>query len=108
MVVNFDRYGSPGLSTSVSQPLNTNFTDGFRYTGSALPSLPAAPQGGFPFTPPTIIGGFGATVGVDSNLVAPYSMLLNLSYARPIAKEVTIEAGYIGRLGRKGLLQQDY
>ena len=108
MVVNFDRSGSPGLSTSVSQPLNTDFTDGFRYTGGGLPALPPAPQGGFPFTPPTIIGGFGSTVGVTSNLVAPYSMLLNMSYTRPIAAGVTVEAGYIGRLARKGLLQQDY
>ncbi len=108
MVVNFDRSGSPGLSTSVSQPLNTDFTTGFRYTGGGLPALPAAPQGGFPFTPPAIIGGFGATVGVDRNLVAPYSILLNMSYTRPIVKGVTIEAGYIGRLGRKGLLQQDF
>jgi hypothetical protein len=108
MVVNFDRSGSPGLSTSVSQPLNTDFTDGFRYTGGALPTLPAAPQGGFPFTPPTIIGGFGSTVGVTSNLVAPYSILLNLSYTRPTVAGITVEAGYIGRLARKGLLQQDY
>src|SRR6185295_5060816 len=84
MVTNFDRSGSPGLSTSVSQPRNTDFTDGFRYTGGGLPALPAAPQGGFPFTPPAIIGGFGATVGVDQNLVAPYSILLNMSYTRPL------------------------
>ena len=108
MVVNFDKSGSPGLSTSVSQPLNTDFTDGFRYTGGTLPALPAAPQGGFPFTPPTIIGGFGSTVGVASNLRAPYSILFNMSVTRPIAKGMTIEAGYIGRLGRKGLLQQDF
>jgi hypothetical protein len=108
MVVNFDKSGSPGLSTSISQPQNTDFTSGFRYTGGGLPALPAAPQGGFPFTPPAIIGGFGATVGVDQNLVAPYSILLNMSYTRPIAKGVTVEAGYIGRLARKGLLQQDF
>jgi hypothetical protein len=108
MVVNFDRYGSPGLSTSVSQPLNTDFSDAFRYTGGGFPSLPPAPQGGFPFTPPTIIGGFGATVGVNSNLVAPYSMLFNMSYARPVVAGMTVEVGYVGRLGRKGLLQQDY
>src|SRR5262249_26110225 len=59
MVVSFDRFGSPGLSTLVSQPLNTDFTDGFRYTGGGVPSLPAAPQGGFPVTPPPIIGGVG-------------------------------------------------
>jgi Carboxypeptidase regulatory-like domain len=108
MVVNFDKSGSPGLSNSVSQPLNTDFTSGFRYTGGALPALPAAPTGGFPFTPPTIIGGFGATVGVDKNLVAPYSVLLNTSYTRPIARGLTVELGYFGRLGRKGLLQQDF
>jgi hypothetical protein len=108
MVVNFDRSGSPGLSTTVSQPRNTDFTDGFRYTGGGVPELPAAPQGGFPFTPPTIIGGFGSTVGVTSNLVAPYSMLMNLSYTRPLVEGITVEAGYIGRLGRKGLLQQDF
>src|SRR6185369_15424685 len=90
MVVNFDKSGSPGLSTSISQPQNTDFTTGFRYTGAGLPALPAAPQGGFPFTPPTIIGGFGATVGVDHNLVAPYSILLNMSYTRPVAKGVTV------------------
>lgn len=108
MVTNFDRSGSPGLSTSVSQPRNTDFTDGFRYTGTGLPALPAAPQGGFPFTPPTIIGGFGSTVGVTSNLVAPYSILLNMTYTRNVVEGITVEAGYIGRLGRKGLLQQDY
>jgi hypothetical protein len=101
MVVNFDRSGSPGLLTSVSQPLNTDFTDGFRFTGGGLPPLPAAPQGGFPFTPPAIIGGFGSTVGVTSNLVAPYSMLFNMSYTRPVVANITVEAGYIGRLARK-------
>src|SRR5262249_48726512 len=45
---------------------------------------------------------------VASDLVAPYQYLLNLNYARPLAKSVTIEAGYIGRLGHKGLMQQDF
>ncbi len=31
-----------------------------------------------------------------------------MSYTRPIAEGITVEAGYIGRLGRKGLLQQDF
>lgn len=108
MVVNFDRSGSPGLATSVTQPRNTNFSDSFRYTGSSLPSLPPAPAGGFPFTPPTIVGGFNSNLGVSPDLVAPYSYLLNASYARPLPQKLTIEVGYIGRLTRKGLVQQDY
>ena len=35
------------------------------------------------------------------NLVAPYSYLLNASYARPLPKSLTIEVGYIGRLAAR-------
>jgi len=108
MATSFAASGSPGLATSVTQPSNTDFTDSFRYTGGALPALPAAPQGGFPFTPPAVAGGFGSYSGVNPNLVAPYSMLLNMSYARPLPGKLTLEAGYIGRLSRKGILRQDY
>ena len=108
MATSFAASGSPGLATSVTQPSNTDFTDSFRYSGGALPSLPAAPQGGFPFTPPAVAGGFGSYSGVNPNLVAPYSMLLNLNYTRPLPGKMTIELGYIGRLSRKGILRQDY
>jgi hypothetical protein len=108
MVTSFASSGSPGLSTTVSQPLNTDFTTSFRYTGGALPTIPAAPATGFPFTPPTIIGGFTSFSGVASDLVAPYQYLLNFSYARPLPKKMTIEVGYIGRLSHKGLMQQDF
>lgn len=108
MATSFAASGSPGLATTVTQPSNTDFTDSFRYTGGGLPTLPAAPQGGFPFTPPAVAGGFGSYAAVNPNLVAPYSMLLNLNYARPLPGKMTIELGYIGRLSRKGLLRQDY
>lgn len=109
MVVTFDQSGSPGLASQVTQPQNTNFTTSFRYTGSSLPSLPPPPaSSGFPFTPPTILGGFNSNSGVASNLVAPYSYLLNLTYARQLPSKLTVEVGYIGRLARKGLLQQDF
>jgi len=108
MATAFAASGSPGLATSVTQPSNTDFTDSFRYTGGGLPALPAAPQGGFPFTPPTIAGGFGSYSAVNPSLVAPYSMILNFNYARPLPGKMTIELGYIGRLSRKGLLRQDY
>lgn len=108
MAVAFAGSGSPGLATQVSQPLNTNFTTSVRYNGSNLPSLPAPPAGGVPFTPPTIVGGFTSFTGVNPSLVAPYSIPLNLSYTRPLKKNLVVEVGYIGRLSRKGLLRQDY
>jgi hypothetical protein len=106
MVFNIDQSGSPGLASSVTQPVNTNFTTSARYGGN-LPALPAAAQGGFPFTPPTITGGFDEGVGVVSNLKAPYSLVFNANYARPLTSNMTLEIGYAGRLYRNGLVQQD-
>lgn len=108
MATSFAASGSPGLATSVTQPSNTDFTDSFRYAGSSLPALPPAAQGGFPFTPPAVAGGFGAYEAVNPGLVAPYSMLLNFTYTRPLPGKMTVELGYIGRLSRKGILRQDY
>ena len=108
MAVTFANSGSPGLATQVAQPMNTNFSTAVRYNGSNLPALPPAPSGGMPFTPATIVGGFNSFSGVNPSLVAPYSIPLNLSYTRPIAKGVVVEVGYVGRLSRKGLLRQDY
>lgn len=107
MVVNFDRAGSPGLASSVTQPRNTNFTDAFRYSGSALPALPTVAPAVFPYTPASIVGGFGSFSGVFPGLVAPYSMLLNATYARQLPSKMTIEVGYVGRLARKSLVQMD-
>jgi hypothetical protein len=109
MVYNIDQSGSPGLASSVTQPVNTNFTNSPRFAGlSSLPALPSAPEGGFPFTPPTITGGFDEGVGVASNLKAPYSFVFNANYARQLPGKLTIEVGYAGRLYRNGLLQQDF
>lgn len=107
MVVNFDQSGSPGLASPVTQPVNTNFTTSARYNGSTFPTLPTVPNAVYPYTPPTVTGGFGSFSGVMPNLVAPYSILLNLSYARQFQKNLTVEVGYIGRLGRKQLVQMD-
>jgi hypothetical protein len=109
MVYNVDQSGSPGLASTVTQPVNTNFTTSPRYNGpTGLPTLPAAAQGGFPFTPPTITGGFDEGVGVVSNLKAPYSLVFNANYAKQLPGKVTIEIGYAGRLYRRGLVQQDF
>ncbi len=109
MVYNIDQSGSPGLASTVTQPVNTDFTSSARYNGpNSLPALPAAPAGGFPFTPATITGGFNEGVGVVSNLKAPYSMVINANYAKQLPGKLTVEVGYAGRLYRRGLLQQDF
>jgi hypothetical protein len=108
MAVNFANSGSPGLATTVSQPVNTDFTSGFRYTGGALPAIPSAVGGSFPLTPPTIVGGFTSFTGIASDLKAPYSYVLNVTYARPLPKHMSLEVGYVGRLSHDLLLQQDF
>ena len=108
MAQQFANNGSPGLATQVSQPGNTNFTGSFRYNGSALPTIPAGSAASFPLTPPTVVGGFNTFSGVAPDLKAPYQYVLNASYARPLAKKMSIEVGYVGRLGHRGIIQQDY
>jgi hypothetical protein len=108
MVAKFASSGSPGLATTVAQPVNTNFTTAFRYTGSALPTLPASGGGAFPYTPPVIQGGFTTFSGVASDLKAPYSYVINANYARPLPHGMSLELGYAGRLSHRGILNQDF
>ena len=104
----FSSGGSPGLATTVAQPVNTNFSTTFRYSGSSLPNLAAPAPFTFPYTPPTIVGGFTTFTGIQSDLKAPYEYVLNASYARPVAKGLSIELGYIGRMGHRQIVQQDF
>jgi hypothetical protein len=100
--------GSPGLASPVSQPVNTNFTTSFRYTGNGYPVLPTVAGGSFPLTPATITGGFNTFTGVSSDLKTPYEYLLNASYARPLPKKLSIDIGYVGRMGHRQVVGQDY
>lgn len=108
MAVNFASSGSPGLQTTLSQPLNTDFTDSPRFGIGGLPTPIAPPTTSFPYTPPEIFGGFNSYSTVSPNLVAPYQYLLNMSVARPLAAKMTLEVGYVGRLSHKSLLRTDY
>ncbi|MDP9171390.1 MAG: hypothetical protein M3N54_12290, partial [Acidobacteriota bacterium] len=108
MAQSFASSGSPGLATTVSQPVNTNFTTGFRYTGNGFPALPTVAGGAFPLTPAVITGGFTTFSGVSSDLKAPYEYLFNANYARPLVHNLTIEVGYAGRLGHRQIISQDF
>ncbi len=108
MAQSFASTGSPGLATAVSQPVNTNFTTSYRYMGDGYPTIPSVAAGGFPLTPATIQGGFNTFSGVSSTLKAPYQYVINVNYARPLPKKMSIEIGYAGRLGHRGIIEQDY
>ncbi|MDE3198189.1 MAG: hypothetical protein KGN84_17710, partial [Acidobacteriota bacterium] len=108
MAQSFAAEGSPGLATTVAQPVNTNYTSAFRYTGGGYPALPTVAGGSFPLTPAIIKGGFTNFAGVSTTLKAPYEYLLNANYARPLPKKMSIEAGYIGRLGHRQIVNQDF
>jgi hypothetical protein len=107
LVTNVASTGSLGLSTTLSNPAATDFTTSARYGTGVLPTLPAAPQGGFPYTPPNVSSISGTYVGIMPDLKAPYSYLLNASVSRQLKDNFTLEVGYTGRMSHKLLVQQD-
>jgi hypothetical protein len=105
----FDQNGSFGLSSQVSNPAgqttsenSTRFTD--RHT---LPfSNGTAPSTqNFPYPAPE--GNFAITWGLDSKMKTPYSEAFDLSVQRELPGGFTIEAAYVGRLGRHLLQSLD-
>lgn len=106
-IVNLDSLGSVGLATNQGFPETFDFSTAPRFNGE-FPALPAAPGGGgFPQTPPVNFAVLSDTFGIDEGLRTPYSMLINLSYERALPRNMSVEFGYQGRLGRKGLAQID-
>ncbi len=112
IVNSFDRNGSFGLTTLLSNPAGTVGVDSTpRFT--SLNAIPAAttvppPTGGFPSTPPSTLatGGFAITWGLDNKLKTPYSHVFDFSFTRELPANFAFEASYVGRLGRR-LLQED-
>ena len=92
----------------MTQPVNTNYTTSPRYGGDAARVCRPLRKGDFRSLRPTITGGFDEGVGIVSNLKAPYSLVFNANYARPLPGGLVLELGYSGRLYRNGLVQQDF
>jgi hypothetical protein len=66
--------------------------------------------GTFPVTPPSGVdapGGFAIYWGMDNKLKTPYSHVFNFSFTRDLGRGLTIEASYVGRLGRHLLQETD-
>jgi hypothetical protein len=113
-VVNtFDRQGSWGLTTTISNPAGVTSVDTApRFTGllgaANLPPSPGVPlPHGFPYTPSTDPNTYGLAIGwgIDNHLQTPYSHVVDFSITRELAHNFVIEATYTGRFARH-LLQE--
>jgi len=113
-VVNtFDRQGSWGLTTTISNPAGVNTVDSSpRFTGLLgavnLPPSPGVPSPhGFPYTPSIDPNTYGLAIawGIDDNLKTPYSHVVDFSLTRDLGHNFVVEATYTGRFARH-LLQE--
>ena len=109
LVNTFDQNGSFGISSAVtSQPDVLNSETSPRYTArNVLPfSNGAAPTTtAFPYTAP--MDNFAITWGLDDRIKTPYTEALDFSIQRDIPGGFSLEANYVGRLGRHLLQQLD-
>jgi len=113
-VVNtFDRQGSWGLTTTISNPAGVlGVDDSPRFTGllgaANLPPSPGVPvPHGFPYTPSVDPNTYGLAIawGIDDNLKTPYSHVVDFSITRDLGHNFVVEATYTGRFAHH-LLQE--
>jgi hypothetical protein len=105
MANTFDKQGSFGLTTVEQNPANVlTVDDAPRFKDlntipQTLFSLAPRPSAGFPVTP--VPGNNALSWGVDDRVKTPYSHMFNLSVQRDLGHDFSIEAAYVGRLGRR-------
>jgi hypothetical protein len=109
LAVTFSDNSAYGLSTSLSSPVNQNNEDtpGIRFIDEKTlpPSVPAAPKGGFPATPASGSGSIYSSL--DDTITTPYSHVINVAVARELRNSFSVEAAYVGRIGRNLLVRRD-
>jgi hypothetical protein len=109
LATNFDEGFSFGMSTSLTSPFGAPYEADpqarFRGFGELPPTLPAPPPGGFPQTPPVEAGII--TQSIDDTLVTPSAHMFSAVIGHDLSRNFSIEAGYIGRLGRDLLVRRD-
>jgi hypothetical protein len=113
IVNSFDKNGSFGLTTQLSNPAGVLTPDTApRFTG--LNDIPPglvipAPAGSFPLTPPSTLdtGGFAITWGIDNKIKTPYSEVFDFSLTRELPSGFVVEASYIGRMSHHLLQEED-
>ncbi len=113
-VVNtFDRQGSWGLTTTISNPAGVTSVDTApRFTGllgaaNLPPGQLAPPPHGFPYSPSDDPNTYGLAIGwgIDDNLRTPYSNVFDFSLTRELPHSFVVEATYTGRFAHH-LLQE--
>ncbi len=114
LATNFDEGFAFGMSTTISSPFGTltgptdyerNPAVRFRDTRTMPPTIPAAPKGGFPQTPPSQAGII--TTSIDDTLVTPSAHMVSAVVGRELTRNFNFEAGYVGRFGRDLLIRRD-
>src|SRR5687768_288306 len=109
LATNFDEGFAFGMSTQISSPFGAAYetNPAARFVNpTTMPStMPAAPAGGFPQTPPRRAGII--TQSIDDTLVTPSAHMTSAIVGFDISRNFTIEAGYVGRFGRDMLIRRD-
>jgi Carboxypeptidase regulatory-like domain/TonB dependent receptor len=113
IVNSFDKNGSFGLTTQLSNPASVLTPDNApRFSG--LNTVPPgliipAPVGGFPVTPPSSLstGGFSITWGMDDKIKTPYSEVFDFSLTHELRGGFVVEGSYIGRMSHHLLQEED-
>ena len=105
----FDQSSSFGMSTQLPATFGSSdeTVPGARFVNmTTLPAtLPAAPPGGFPATPP--LGDVAIYSSLDDTIKTPYHHVFNAIVGRELSQNFAIEAGYVGRRGRNLLIRRD-
>ena len=110
-VVNtFDRQGSWGLTTTISNPAGVlTVDDSPRFSGvrNIPPSLVAPAPHGFPYVPSNDPNTYGLAIGwgIDDHLRTPYSHVVDLALTRELPHNFVVQATYTGRFAHH-LLQE--
>ena len=113
IVNTFDKNGSFGLTTQLSNPAGVLTPDNApRFSGyNNIPPglIIPAPTGSFPLTPPSTLstGGFAITWGMDNKIKTPYAEVFDFSLTRELPRGFVVEGSYIGRMSHHLLQEQD-
>jgi len=119
LAVTFDRVGSFGLSTTLTNPAGVQtVASAPRITSMNVipttdnngnPIFIPAPPANFPQTFPNTLatGGFAITWGLDDTLKTPYSYAVDFSIERALPGQMTLDLAYVGHFAHRLLVQED-